>query len=315
MRHLLLLSWLCLTSTLLAQTQAQTQVQIIDYNVENLFHPSVDSVNTDTTFTFQGERRWTFDRYREKLAHIGQVVANIGQWSVPTLIGLEEVESEQCLIDLCRWGALSNYRYQYLHHDSPDERGIDCALLYQPKQFQLIDSAFIRVPIEGRPTRDIIYAAGRLRNGDTLHVFVCHFPSQRGGTALTNSRREAARKTLQTAIDMIRTTQPQALIVVMGDFNSAPTEQFTSLHNMMMSMEAEGQGTYKWHGVWSCLDHLYLSDALLPYAKADIYSTDWLLEDDTQYLGQKPFRMFQGYKYTAGYSDHLPIYLNLSLPK
>lgn len=293
---------------------AQTKVQIINYNVENLFHPNKDSINTDEEFTADGERHWTYSRYQEKLVHIGQVVANIGEWDTPAIVGLEEVEDEQCLQDLCKWGVLRNYKYNYLHQNSKDVRGIDCALLYHPKQFDLLSHSFIPIPMDGRPTRDIIYASGRLQNGDTLHLFVCHFPSQRGGSAETNNRRETARTVLQTKIDSLIQTIPTAKIVIMGDFNSSPEEQFNPLHNLMIGTETEDRGTYKWKGIWSCLDHFYVSSNLLPYVQAEIYAADWLLEDDLQYLGTKPKRTYYGYRYNGGYSDHLPIRLLIHLP-
>ncbi len=311
MRRIVLIGLLCYAALLFPQTS----VQIISYNVENLFHPSSDSLHNDYDFTPEGNHHWTFARYREKLAHIGQVVANIGGWNTPALIGLEEIENEQCLIDLCRWGVLSNYKYQYLHHDSPDERGIDCALLYQPKQFKLLAHTFLPVPTDNRPTRDIVYACGQLHNNDTLHIFLCHFPSQRGGTTATNSRRAIAQATLQTALDSLLQTQPTAKIVVMGDFNMAPAEQFAPLHNLMLDFEAQGKGTYKWHGVWSCLDHFYVSQNILPYVSIEIFCPAWLLQDDLQYLDKKPFRTYQGYKYIGGYSDHLPIYLTINIPQ
>ncbi len=308
MRRIVLIGLLCCAAVL----AAQTRVQIISYNVENLFHPSADSIHNDYDFTPEGNHHWTFARYREKLAHIGQVVANIGEWNTPALIGLEEIENEQCLIDLCQWGVLSNYKYQYLHHDSPDERGIDCALLYQPKQFKLLAHAFLTVPTEDRPTRDIVYASGQLSNGDTLHIFLCHFPSQRGGTNATNSRRATAQATLQTALDSLLQTQPTAKIVVMGDFNREPAEWLAPLHNLMLDFQANGKGSYKWHGVWSCLDHFYVSQNIQPLVSNGIFCPEWLLQDDLQYLDLKPFRTYQGYKYIGGYSDHLPIYLTIN---
>ncbi len=313
MRFVPLFLWLSLCSVALV---AQTRIQIINYNVENFFHPGNDtgSVSTGNEFTPEGIRHWTYERYKEKLAHIGQVVANIGEWHTPALVGLEEVENEQCLLDLCKFGVLRNYRYRYLHRDSKDVRGIDCALLYHPGQFCLLHHTFISVPTEGRPTRDIVYASGLLQNGDTLHVFLCHFPSRRG-TAETDSRRMAAQQTLQTRLDSLLLQNPMSRIVVMGDFNAAPSEQFNPLHNLMIDFENRAEGTYRWHGVWSCLDHFYVTANLLPYIQTGIYSPDWLLEDDLQYLGKKPFRTYQGYKYTGGYSDHLPVWMTITLPQ
>lgn len=294
--------------------KAQTALRIISYNVENLFDVHHDSLKQDTEFTPEGARHWTYTRYRNKLQQIARVIANIGEWDTPALIGLCEVESEQCLKDLCINGPLRNYGYRYIHQDSPDWRGIDCALLYHAKQFQLVTQRFITLPMDDRPTRDILYAAGVVNKRDTLHAFVCHFPSQRGGTAATAIRRQTALHSLQIAVDSLLCANPASKIVVMGDFNAPAEDNLQGMYNLMFAFEEKGEGTYKYQGIWNCLDQFYVSSSLVSVAEAYIYAPAWLQEEDRTWLGTRPLRTYQGYRYQSnGYSDHLPIYLNINL--
>ncbi len=291
--------------------QAQEKFLIISYNVENLFDAEADSLGRDTEYTQAGARHWSYGRYQNKLQHIAQVIANIGGWQVPALVGLMEVENGRCLRDLTRYH-LTNYRYGYLHREGADVRGIDCALLYDKRQFQLLDSAFIAVPLAGRPTRDIVYAKGLVgrAKADTLHVFVCHLPSQYGGAAATAHRRSAAFSVLQGQIDTILAANAGANIVVMGDMNQAPQENLRGVTNRMLDIDASVRGTHKYQGLWSFLDQFYTSGDWFEESKVGVFAPDWLLEDDPKYLDKRPLRTYQGMRYQAeGYSDHLPIYL------
>ncbi len=315
MKHILTLTFI------LFVVLSQAQVRIISYNVENLFDTQNDSLTQDEDFLPDGKYHWTYSRYQRKLENISRVVANIGKWDTPTIVGLCEVENEQCIKDLLNIGGLRKYGYKYLHQDSPDERGIDCALLYDPKQFHIIDNCFIPIPMpqEERPTRDIVYAKGVIKltgrghhlNTDTLHILLCHLPSQLGGTEQTAHKRLIAYRILQHTIDSIAHADFMAKILVMGDMNSTPAEHLRGMHNLMIQTEKEGKGTHKWKGVWSCLDQFYVSQSLIDRAKANIYSDYWLLEEDKAFGGDIPMRCFVGLRWQAGYSDHLPIYLDL----
>lgn len=310
-----------------ATEQMQAQFRIISYNVENLFDTEHDSLNLDYDFLPDGKYRWSRNRYQRKIENISRVIANINGWGTAAVVGLCEVENSRCLNDLLQAGGLKKYGYKYLHKESPDQRGIDCALLYDPKQFHLLDSSFIAVPLpaDERPTRDIVYVCGEVRlnktekatsrqkqQRDTLHVLMCHLPSQTGGTAETAHKRAIAHRVLQSTIDSIYHKQPFAKIVIMGDMNAAPTDHLKGMHNLMIPMEKHGEGTHKWQGVWSCLDQFFVSHSLAERAKAHIFNEYWLLEEDRQYGGDEPLR---SYKYLtwqpSGCSDHLPIYLDL----
>ena len=158
--------------------------RIVSYNVENLFDCQADSLHDDSEFTPDGLRHWTPVRYYLKREHIARTIVNIGGWEGVAIVGLCEVENEQCMRDLCTQN-LRNLPYSYIHFDSPDVRGIDVAMLYRTDLFHILQAYPIRVPTANgeRPTRDILYVSGTMPEGDTLHVFVCHLPSRLGGAS------------------------------------------------------------------------------------------------------------------------------------
>ncbi len=286
--------------------------RIASYNVENLFDCEADSVHDDSEYTAEGLRHWTPARYYMKREHIARTIANIGGWEGVAIVGLCEVENEQCIRDLCSQN-LRSLPYSYVHYDSPDTRGIDVAMLYRPDLFSLHEAYVIPVPVHSgeRPTRDILYASGTMTDGDTLHVFVCHLPSQLGG-ASREGLRMRAKQIITAHTDSLLILRPHAKIVVMGDMNSAPQQDLPHLYNLMLQKEAQGLGTYKYQGAWSCIDQFYVSAALADTALASIYDAPWLLTDDESYTGYKPYRTYNGYQYQRdGYSDHLPIVLDL----
>ena len=307
MKHffLMLALWLC--------AGLSAQVRIVSYNVENLFDTKHDTLKLDEDFTPKGKYHWTVSRYYSKINNLSRVLVSVGEWQPPVVVGLCEVENEQCLKDMVSSGPLRKMEYQYVYQESPDQRGIDCVLLYRNKNFRLLHSGFFTVPMpEGeRPTRDIVYAEGIVNKRDTLHIMMCHLPSQLGGTKETAHKRAIAHRVLQQAVDSILQVHPDASIVIMGDMNAKPTDELRGMHNLMMSFEQQHKGTHKWKGEWSCLDQFYVSDALLKRVEAHIYDAVWIQHEDEHYGGLEPFRCLYGYKWKNGYSDHLPIYLDI----
>lgn len=167
-----------------APAQAQHAFRVMEYNVENLFDCRHDSLKQDTEFLPGSVRNWTYRRFQDKVNKIGKVILAAGKEQVPDLVGLCEVENDYCLKSLIRYSPLREVGYKYVMTSSPDERGIDVALLYQPVSFRLLASQKIRIPSDSlgmRPTRDVLYVSGRVVSGDTLDVFVCHLPSRVGG--------------------------------------------------------------------------------------------------------------------------------------
>ncbi len=305
-------------------------LRIVSYNVENLFDNRHDTLKNDLDFTPEGTHHWTYRRYQAKVERIAQVLTAIGGWQstdiegtgtshAPVLVGLCEVENARCLRSLC-WH-LRRYHYKYVHYESPDGRGIDVALLYDSTRFHLLHSEAISVPLPSAPTRDILYVQGTIfpnpqsTHADTLHLFICHLPSQLGGTSETEWKRAVAKSVLQSRIDSLLTASPSANVIVMGDMNSAPANDLPRLTNLMLPNAKnifKAEGTHKYNGIWTYLDQFYVSQSLTDRVSVSVFAPTWLLEEDTKYLGFKPCRTFNGYHYRDAYSDHLPIVLTLS---
>ena len=288
---------------------AQESLTMISYNVENLFDSQHDTLKNDYSFLPDGDHHWTYHKYQTKLDRIAQVVVNISGWESAALVGLCEVENARCLRDLC--SRLKRFHYRYVHYESEDERGIDVALLYDSTKVKVLDSRPLRVDLNEDNTRDILYVKALLHERDTMYAMVCHLPSRMGGGAATEWKRLKAKQVIQQQIDSILHQQPQANIVVMGDMNDEAKNDLSGMSNQMVALEQVGQGTHKYQGVWSCLDQYYVSKELNDRVSVQIYSPEWLLEEDNKYLDYQPKRTFVGFRYHGGYSDHMPIVLQI----
>ena len=186
--------------------------RVVFYNVENLFDTRKDSLIADGGFTPRGKMYWTKERYYRKILNVSRVL--LASERLPTIIGLAEVENRQVLLDLIRKTGLVDGNYGIVHEDSPDARGIDVALLYNTTVFRELRSQFFPVELgRGETTRDILYCKGVLREVDTLHFFVCHFPSMRGGEAKSEWKRVKAASVVREKVDSIQSCQPEAMIV------------------------------------------------------------------------------------------------------
>ena len=258
-----------------------------------------------------------------------------GKEQVPDLVGLCEVENDYCLKSLTRYSPLREAGYKYVMTSSPDERGIDVALLYQPASFRLLASQKIRIPSDSlgmRPTRDVLYVSGRVVSGDTLDVFVCHLPSRVGGAKKTDPYRLWVARRIRQAADSVMAERQNPRLIIMGDFNDYPDgkslqegfrvsalaeqPELRALYNLMDNQQG---GTYRYKGEWGVLDQMVVNGGLLqPDArtrtskeKASILRFPFLLEEDNAYGGDTPFRTYKGMRYHGGYSDHLPVLLEL----
>jgi endonuclease/exonuclease/phosphatase family metal-dependent hydrolase len=289
--------------------------------VENLFHPAHDSVagepKEDLEWMPEGSRRWSYKRYYQKEENIARVLTNIGEWEGVDVVGLQEVENAAVVKRMCY--TLRRNTHDFVHYESPDKRGIDVALMYKKARVDTLATRVLHVDISPETTRDILYVCAKVDKLDTVHFFVCHMPSQRGGKAESEWKREAAKKTLQSAIDSIYWAFRYPKIVVMGDFNSEPKEDLRGVKNRMITppnlpTREELKGTHKYQGRWTCLDQFYTSPALDSVSSVTIYDAEWIQEPDEKHLGLKPKRTYNGFIYQKdGFSDHLPIVLTISL--
>jgi len=281
-------------------------ITIVNYNVENLFHPAHDSVaeepKEDLEWTLEGERRWSYTRYYRKEENIARVLTNIGEWDGVDVVGLEEIENAAVVKRLCY--TLRRGEYDFVHYESPDRRGIDVALIYKKARIDTISTDILRVDVAPETTRDILYVCAQVDKKDTIHFFVCHLPSQRGGKAESAWKREAAKNVLEQAIDSVYSVDPQAKIIVMGDMNEDGMK-IKGLKDERM----KGEGTHKYQGRWTFLDHFYVSPSLDSLSHAYVYDAEWIQEPDEKYMGLKPKRTYNGFTYQNGFSDHLPIVL------
>lgn len=318
--------------------------RVMSYNVENLFDCHHDTLKNDYEFLPDATRHWNYNKYKKKLDAIARVIIATGGWTPPALVALCEVENDSVLRDLTRRSALREADYRYVMTNSPDQRGIDVALLYQRDVFKLLSHQGI--PINGkkkfRPTRDILHVSGLLLNKDTLDVFVVHLPSRSGGAKESEPYRILAARQLKASADSIYLHRHHPQILIMGDFNDYPENksvkevigaeappkhtdalQPQQLYHLLARKAATQKrfGSYKYQGEWGLLDHIIVSGTLLlpssplyaDESKADILRSSFLLTEDKKYGGMQPFRSFYGMKYQAGYSDHLPVWAEFRL--
>ncbi len=296
----------------------------VQLNCENFFDCAHDSLKQDTEYMAESPRHWNTQKYWQKLRNISKEILSCSQTNeegamvIPDLIALCEIENDTVMHYLTQRSPLYNARYKYVMTNSPDVRGIDVALIYSPMTFKLLNTYSLRItPLKGmRPTRDILYAVGKVVSGDTLHVFVLHAPSRYAGKRVSTPYRLATMQRLMQSVDSIRAIHPDPKIIISGDFNDETKDksiQYLIANKLTdISSGATGKngakGTYKYMGQWSSIDHILISNGMEPhFLRCIINDQPFLLEDDDKYNGKKPYRTFQGYKYIGGYSDHLPL--------
>jgi predicted extracellular nuclease len=321
-----------------SKIQKRADIRVMFYNTENFFDTIDDPITNDNDFLPGSKNQWTGARYHRKLVNLYQVIAAVGEEKPPEIIGFAEVENRKVISDLIYKTALEKYPYKIIHQESPDQRGIDVALLYRSDVVRCINYGFIPIFFKGnkdKTTRDILYFKG-LISGDTLHVFVNHWPSRRGGQKRSDPSRMHVANVLKHKIDSIFTINPNSKVIITGDFNDEPQDkslssglgalgdinqlQSKALYNLSWVKKLNCNcGTYRLDNNWEMLDQFIVSGSLLVsgklYTKPDflhIGDLGFLLKEDKNYGGYRPFRTYQGPAYIGGFSDHLPVYLDLN---
>ncbi len=312
-----------------AEVEAQ-EFTVMFYNTENLFDTVDDTLTDDAEFLPGGERRWTYNRYEKKIDALSRVIASAGGWETPFLVGLCEVENRNVVNDLCTKTVLANAGYRVIHHDSPDSRGIDPALMYRSQHVRVIESrAWIpfTAPGEVFNSRNLLYVK-TLIHGDTLHLILCHWPSRRGGVLAAERLREAVASLVISKVDSIQAAAGgKASVIVTGDFNSTPSEavmlklaEESGMANLSAAIAKNEKGSYRYRGLWEMIDQVLVSDIMatgegeftaLP-ADFSVFDASFLLEDDPDYPGKRPLATYRAYKWEGGYSDHLPVLVRIS---
>lgn len=318
--------------------QNSNEFSLLFYNVENLFDIRNDSLTNDDEFTPGGDRHWTNKRLNKKLLNTSKVLLSASGWNAPTIIALCEIENRYVLERLRKDTPLNAHPYKIIHKESPDNRGIDVALLYNAEEFYPLEYEYyplIDKKGEIRNSREILYVSGIIGEIDTVHIFVNHWPSRYSGIMETRELRNGAARQLRENIDALFERNSKTKIVVLGDFNDQPNDESmqkylhanatssaisnTDLYNLSRAWEELDYGTLKYQSQWFVFDQVIVSGGLLSaqegiYTRPDcasICNLPFLREGDEKYGGDKPFRTYSGYTYKGGFSDHFPVLLKL----
>lgn len=329
-----------LIATNLKGQESQYKIATVGfYNFENLF----DTINTvdvlDTEFTPEGKKGWNTTKYEEKLANLCYVINDMGSDKVSSglsILGVSEIENVMVLEDLVNHPNLKDKNYGIVHYDSPDERGIDVALLYRKKHFTVTNSKnyFVDIspPNKTNYTRDILLVSGEL-DGDPMHFLVNHWPSRSGGEKRSEPGRAKAGQVAKHIIDSLNVLEVNPKVILMGDLNDNPTNKSIvehlgaknklrtvkeqDMYNPMADLFKKGFGSNAWRDTWSLFDQVIVSEGLLDkdasgfqFHKAEIHNKKYLTQSIGQYKGY-PFRTFVGDAFQGGYSDHFPVYVYL----
>ena len=299
------------------------------YNVENLFD-TVDNPKTfDDDFIADGKKKWNYKRYKIKIKKLSSVISQLGMNRSkypPALVGLVEVENAKVVSDLVNSSNLRKHHYGFAHYDSPDERGIDVALLYNKQVFEYLGSETFPVFLENDEgerdyTRDILKVTGNL-HGELVHILVNHWSSRREGAEKTEPKRIIAAETARSIISTIRDKESDPKIILMGDFNDDPTSKSVKeylvaddFHNPMTSLlDRDETGTLTYDGKWNLFDQIIFSNNFLEkeegklyFKHAEVFNKEWLKIFRGKLKGS-PFRTYIGKWYQGGFSDHFPVY-------
>ncbi|HYW96942.1 MAG TPA: endonuclease [Bacteroidales bacterium] len=309
---------------------------VVFYNTENLFDTIDAPLTKDEEFTPGSEKHWNTERYLKKVTDISNVLRAAGQGELPAIIGLAEIENGTVLMDLVRSTALAPGHYKIVHEESPDERGIDVALLYRPDKFDYYSHETIPVsfPFDStETTRDILYVKGKAPDGKELNIFVNHWSSRYGGMLTSEPKRMYCAVALRRRIDLLLTRNSNARILVMGDFNDEPTNRsimdilhatnkrkniytgdlydlFYDKHNL------ENYGSYFYKGNWNMLDQIMVSYNMIDqknslscrYSSGHVFKAPFMLYKNKEGV-EVPNRTYGGPNYYGGISDHFPVYV------
>jgi hypothetical protein len=331
---------LLITLHLTAQKKADYKISAIGfYNLENLFDTLDNPIINDADFLPQGRLQWNTEKYLSKLANMSKVIGMMATEQTPdglAILGVAEIENRKVLEDLVVQPDLKKRNYQIVHFDSPDERGIDCGLLYQPKYFTFLGAKAFPVNLQRAGdtvpdlTRDILYVSGMFQ-GEPLHLMVGHWPSRRGGESASAWMRVRAAEVCRHVTDSLLTLNPNAKVIVMGDLNDDPINKSCAqtlrakgdvrdmeegdMYNTMYDHYKNGNGTLAYRDTWNLFDQIIVSKGFV-HKKAEgwqlyksfVFKQDWMLQDEGAFKGY-PFRTFVGDIFINGYSDHFPTYI------
>ena len=175
----------------------QMMLGVAFYNLENLFDTINNNGKYDLEFSPQGSHNWDGRKYWSKIKNMSYAISQLKNEYTPegpAIIGCSEIENITVLQDLVAADAIKDWNLQIIHHDSPDRRGVDVSMLYNPKFFKPIHTVNHRLVVPELPnflTRDQMCVVGLLAGCRTA-IIVNHWPSRRGGEKESSWLREAA---------------------------------------------------------------------------------------------------------------------------
>ncbi len=340
-KKMLLLAALFISLAGFTQTNQYKIAVIAFYNLENFYDTIHNPMVNDQEFTPAGERNYTSSNFKLKSLHLATVIAGIGTADKPAtpdgpaIIGVAEVENDTVLNTLVSEPILASRHYLYIHYDSRDQRGIDVALLYNPKQFVVESSRAIQVHFPNSRkffTRDILWVKGKL-DGETIHIYVNHWPSRLGGEEQSAPFRNLAAKICKKHIDSIALADGLQKVIIMGDFNDDPISKSITdvlgakgdikevkkggIYNPWMSLYKKGIGTLAYQDSWGLFDQIMMTQLWLDKKQSGyffytphVYNKEFMIENTGAFSGY-PMRTYTGTIFRGGYSDHFPTYIVL----
>ena len=323
--------------------KAQYKVAICGfYNLENYYDTIDNPIINDNEFTPGGEKNYNGNIYWKKVNKLATVISQIGTDVNPdglALLGVAEIENDTVLTDLIHDPLLKKRNYKIVHYDSRDVRGVDVGLLYNPKYFtpEKSDKLFIVLP-NSTPenphyTRDILWVQGKL-DGETINIYVNHWPSRLGGEERSAPNRAAAAMVCKKHMDSLALLDPHQKVIIMGDLNDDPISLSVikvlnskgkkeevkegGLFNPWVDMYKKGIGTIGYQDAWSLFDQIIISYSWLSrnqtgffFMKQFIFNKEYMVENQGRFKGY-PMRTWDGNTYREGYSDHFPTYIILA---
>lgn len=337
MKNLFLFPFLLFVLTEQAQTfdknKQYTPVAIGFWNCENFYDTLNDPLKDDEEFLPTGTYGWAGKKYKNKLDHISDVISQLATDATPdgvAVMGLCEIENRPVLEDIVNAPKLKARNYKIAHIEGPDKRGVDVALLYNPKYFELTSMhayKLILVTDSTRPTRDQLLVSGKLL-GEQFYFLVCHWPSRGGPNSEPN--RIAAGKLGRKIIDSVLAVNQNAKVILMGDLNDDPIDESIKkslnttgketdakaplLFNAMESLYKKGFGTLAYNDLWNLFDQQIMTPALvnknfkgLQFHEAHIFNKPLVITSEGRFKGY-PLRTHSGGAYLNGYSDHFSVY-------
>lgn len=334
----IIIAFVVLTLALPAMAQKKIATfGVAFYNLENLFDTINNNGKYDLEFSPQGSRKWDGKKYWSKIHNMAYAISQFTTKTTPqgpAVIGVSEIENITVLQDLVKDESLKDWNLQIVHHDSPDARGVDVGMLYNPNFFRVLKVENHRLHIPELPkfkTRDqmvVIGLMGTKQSGySQVAIIVNHWPSRRGGEAESSWLREAAAKLNKQIADSLLEVHPNIGIITMGDMNDDPFNKSTAeilgavkdikktvpggFYNPFWEKLDKGIGSYIYRGAWNLFDQIIVNSNIvdgkcgLKFYAAEVHNKYFLIQQDGQYKGY-PLRTFSGGVWTNGYSDHFP---------